>query len=387
MSGDLPGGGQDKRPRVTLELKAEEIRTGGEPQAAIPHVSQQAPQDSAAGGEEGSATPIPPRSNIASRASLAALVTHMVAGLTGGLIALVIGFVAVAEFGSKLTGADPSALNALRQRVSALEKAAPAAAGDFASAADAKRANDQLAALTARLTRAEQRIASVSATPGAPVPAAAPPPSPEIDFKPLLEPVEARVTALEAKVAGVAKVQASDRQSAATTALAVGINNLRRAVISGKPYTAEFGVVQKLGASEAELAALAAARETGLATQETLAQTLTPLVREASRTASGEADSGMMSKLWSEARSIVHIRRTGLVEGDSTDAILARMEVRVKAGDIAAAVKEGKALKGEAAVIMRPWMAQAEARAGADAALDRFEAKLLVALKSEGAKP
>ncbi len=391
---DLPSDGKDKRPRVTLDLTAKEVKTAGngEQTALPPPVSQQAGEDDRLGTENESTTPVPPHANITSRVSIAALVTHLMAGLAGGLLALVIGYVAVEEFGNRVSGNPPAAvmasMDALKQRLAALEKAGPAtAAPDAALSADIKRANEQLASLASRVTRAEQRIAASAATPGAPAPAAEPLPAPEIDLKPMLEPIEARVTALETKVAEVSKHQASDRQTAAATALAVGFNNLRRAVASGKPYAAEFDVVQKLGAAEADISALAPSKATGAATATTLAQTLTPLAREAARIGEGKTgDSGVMSKLWSEARSVVHIRRTGLVEGDSNEAILARMEVRTKAGDIAAAVKEGKALKGEAAVILAPWLAQAGAKASADAALDRIEAKLLVSLKSEGTK-
>ncbi|MBC8048916.1 MAG: hypothetical protein H7X92_02065, partial [Chitinophagales bacterium] len=111
----------------------------------------------------------------------------------------------------------------------------------------------------------------------------------------------------------------------------------------------------------------------------------TPLVKTALRAEYGKDDDSFVSRLWTEAKSVVRIRPTGDVSGDTSAAILARAENRLRARDISAAVGEAETLKGQAAVILQPWLAEAKARATGDAALDEIEAKLLASLKTEGA--
>ena len=70
------------------------------------------------------------------------------------------------------------------------------------------------------------------------------------------------------------------------------------------------------------------------------------------------------------ARSVVVIRRTGPgVKGSGPEAIVARAEVQLDAGDLAGAVETLSALQGKAAEAAEPWLATARAHIAALAAV------------------
>ncbi|MEJ2117302.1 MAG: mitofilin family membrane protein, partial [Alphaproteobacteria bacterium] len=99
------------------------------------------------------------------------------------------------------------------------------------------------------------------------------------------------------------------------------------------------------------------------------------------------ADQSYSSRIWASLKSVVRIRRVGEVEGDTTLAILARAEVRLKKGDLKAALKETLALKGDAANAFKAWQNDAQSRIAVDETLTRVEARLLAALgRTDNAK-
>ena len=77
---------------------------------------------------------------------------------------------------------------------------------------------------------------------------------------------------------------------------------------------------------------------------------------------SGEADSEWQSMFWNRVNDLVSVRATGELEGEGTEAVLARAELRLEEGNLAAAVEELKQLQGPAAEAMAGWRAEAEQR-------------------------
>ena len=60
------------------------------------------------------------------------------------------------------------------------------------------------------------------------------------------------------------------------------------------------------------------------------------------------------------------IRRTDDVTGETTDAIVARAQLKLQQNDIAGAVQELQKLDGASAAAAAPWMKLAQARLGVD---------------------
>ncbi|MDX2265198.1 MAG: mitofilin family membrane protein [Hyphomicrobiales bacterium] len=376
--------GADKRPRVTLDLKATDMTEPAASSRALPPPRDDAPD------AEAPAFEAPRPGQRSSTPSAAVIMTHLLAGIAGGLIALVVAFYGVERFRDRMTVLSAPTAEALRAdlaaasaRVAALERA-PAKPNDEAKAAlqsaktaeaEASKTREIAAALEARIAAVEASLAKSPTATGA---------SAE-SVEAAVGPVQQRIAEAEAKLEALAKAQNTQRSSAAATALAVAAGNLRRAVATGRAYAAEFDAAAKLGAPAGDMAALAPARETGVKTPEQLEKAFTPLAREALRAEARKEDGGLVSRLWLEAKSIVRVRRTGDVAGDDLDAVLARAETRLRARDVNAAIAELKTVKGESAVILAPWLADAGARAAADAALDQIDAKLLASLKTGSA--
>jgi hypothetical protein len=372
-------GGEDKRPRVTLDLKATDVTQDDGARKALPPLENEEPSEPEA---RHTAQPAPrPASGGA-----AMLMTHLAAGLAGGLMALVAAFYGVDRFRDRLVVLSGETAESLRAelsaaqtRVAALEKASaeatPAVDAQAIEQQAVKAAQASLGAALARVDSLEQKLA---AAPTEPLGVS------DAQVKAVIAPIEQRVAAVEAKVAAVVRTQSAQKSSVAATALAVAISNLRRAVANGRAYAAEFDAVAKLGASEADLSALAVGRETGLKSVEALEKAFSPLAKTALRASEGKDDASFVSRLWTEAKSVVRVRRTGEAIGEDLEAVIARAETRLRARDLPAAIKEVETIAGEAGVILQPWLKDAKGRAAADATLDQIEAKLLASLKPEG---
>ena len=73
----------------------------------------------------------------------------------------------------------------------------------------------------------------------------------------------------------------------------------------------------------------------------------------------------------------ITIRETGELEGNSTEARVARAELALKAGDLKSALTDIKAITSRAADVAAPWVAKAQSRMDAIEALDTLDTILL----------
>ncbi len=79
-----------------------------------------------------------------------------------------------------------------------------------------------------------------------------------------------------------------------------------------------------------------------------------------------DAGEGWVSGMVRRVSNLVTVRRVGLVEGDSAEAVVARAEQALESGDLAAATSELTGLTGGAAEAMADWQKGAEARLAGD---------------------
>ena len=68
------------------------------------------------------------------------------------------------------------------------------------------------------------------------------------------------------------------------------------------------------------------------------------------------------------------------VEGDTGDAIIARMEHQLGQGRLAEAIKQSESLSEPARKALGPWLGKARARVDGAAAMRQLETKILTAL-------
>ena len=195
---------------------------------------------------------------------------------------------------------------------------------------------------------------------------------------PKINQMEMRVAALEAKK--------DDPDAAARATLGLALSNLSRAATSAEPFKSELDVVARFLPNEPELAALSDAAAKGVATEASLKERFPALVQTVLDAERQAKDDGFFQRFISNARKLITIRRTGEIAGEDTQAVLARMEERLKLNDLSAAVAQGKGLTGAAAEAAAPWMKEAEARLATTQLLRELTARITTRLATAGAK-
>ncbi|MGD1933130.1 MAG: mitofilin family membrane protein [Candidatus Phaeomarinobacter sp.] len=183
------------------------------------------------------------------------------------------------------------------------------------------------------------------------------------------ESLQGRLTAVESRV---------DRPEAARRAArGIALASLAGVANEGKPFQSELAAVGQLAPDAEQVTALEAASATGVANAPTLLRRFQPVARDALRAdAAGNADS-VWQRFTGNALSLITVRQTGAVEGDGLEAQLARMEVALGDGDVAAAVAEAGAIEGPAAEAIGPWLADARARADVNSLVADLRTSLL----------
>ena len=196
-------------------------------------------------------------------------------------------------------------------------------------------------------------------------------------LQPRVAEMEARVAALEAKK--------EDPDAAARAALGLALANLARAAETASPFRSELDAVASFLPNEPGLAALAGPSATGVATKASLKERFPALVQSVLDAERRAGASGLWARFVANARSLVTVRRTGEIAGEDTEAVIARMEERLRADDLAAAVDEGAKLKGAAAEAAAPWLAEARARVETEGLLRELSAHVAARLsKAKG---
>lgn len=247
---------------------------------------------------------------------------------------------ATGDFGTRIDGLS-SALDAVKADVAALKESAGAAsAGGDATGLQAL--GDRVKALEAALAKAGQaggaapdasalaaiseKVAAVEAAAKAAAEAAAQ--------------GGERIAKLEQSVAGLAGKVAS-QAAQPKIALSIATAALQSAIERGAPFSAELETLAALAPDSAQMADLRAYAEKGVPSRAALAEEVGPAADAMAAAATPvNPDAGFFDRLLHSAESLVTVRPIGTVEGTSVGAIVARMEVAVKAGDFTAAVAE-----------------------------------------------
>ncbi len=187
--------------------------------------------------------------------------------------------------------------------------------------------------------------------------------------------VAAKLDAVRKDVAsrGDGDRRAGDNNRAAA---AVGIAaRLRQAIDAGGPFVADAALLKPLAAGDPVIAAihseLGPFAATGVPTRRALAVEFPEIARRVN--AADVADDSWGERLLSKLKSLVSIRRVGEdTKGMTPEAILARAEAALEAGDLAKSVSEMKTLKSPALDPARDWLTRAEAHLAAQGVVDRL---------------
>jgi hypothetical protein len=373
--------GKDQRPHATLDLTATEVfPEGGSAQGET--------QDTAAkpGGatERLSGPASPPRNDDGAAPPPngarggGGFFTHMAAGLMGAALALILAFYVFGAFREHVTKETNRVAEDLRQLLAASEQRMAALESSIQTGkngagyidARLKAAGSQTGALKQEIAALDTRVKSLE---NAPAPAG-------MTSLESLQPLNAKLADLENRVANLAKAQDRLRSSTGSAALAMAVQNLRRAVGDGKPFATELKTLTALASEPLDVAALEPRRDNGLASIAQLQRDFDSFAKTAIEASRTPGDGSFAGDLLAKARGLVRMRPTGDIPGNAPEAILARAEQRLDGGDLPAAIRESSQLSGPAAGAMAPWLLEAKARAAADETLARIEAKLMTSL-------
>ena len=357
-----------------------------EPEAASPYASwrvvEQAP---------------PPRSRFAALAATA---------IVGGILGFG-GSLALRHFEGALvhTSQSDDRLDALSGRLDALE-----AKGETSSPADLRTA---LAALETRLTAAESTAnkateAAASAQADLQKDIAARPAAPEAapavvsnsGEAPDLEPLAARIGAIEQKLTSLEttlaapkselRARAQDREAAPPAkqgsrpqTLAIVAQSLLHKLESGSPFPEQLAALETLGISADALAPLQAAASGAVPNDKQLAEqfsALAPEIIAADPVNQAGTDEGFLDRVTRHAKGLVHIRRTGEAEDMDAEGIATCIETALADHDLEAAYKLWKQLPGPSAAKSESWGGAVKARLDAINAAKSIEADAVTAL-------
>jgi hypothetical protein len=186
-----------------------------------------------------------------------------------------------------------------------------------------------------------------------------------------------------------ARLAAAEEQLAAPdddrlVALASAVTALGHALHAGLPFENEVLMIDALAPLEflkrAPVETLREAAKTGIRPRPALIADFAPFARQVLRADAERENANWLEKMKGHARALVSIRPVGYAQGNSTGAILARIETRLGRQDLRGAVTEAKALSGPAAKTLGPWLAQVKARLSVEETLAELNGEIIRAL-------
>jgi hypothetical protein len=181
------------------------------------------------------------------------------------------------------------------------------------------------------------------------------------------------------------------RQAAAgLAAQTLAVAELRDALRFSAPFAEQLAAARNVVAADGELAGaldgLAPHAEQGVPTRAELANGFDRAARQAVAAAQGASEPGLLGGVLRRLNDVVTVRRVGAeAEGDGTEAVLARAEAKLDAGDLGAAVAAVQQLPEPAKAEMSGWIQRAQARLSAEQALSRLSGDLMSKLVGAGA--
>ena len=275
---------------------------------------------------------------------------------------------AQAESGGQGGGASTEAVDKLSSRLDALEKQNADLKSTIAEASQAAvAAQNRVGEMQTQLPSAgiDDKVARLDALIGKL--------NAQLDkLTPQLQQMETRIAALEKK--------ADDPDAAQRAALALALANLSRAIEGAGPFKTELETVGSFLPNEEIPSALQDAAATGVPTRAALKDRFEPLIERIFDAERRAGDTTIWDRFAANAASLITVRRTGEISGDSTEAIVARMEEKLKEGDLAGAVAQGGALKGAAADAASSWMQDAQKRLDAEKLVRELTARVTARL-------
>ncbi len=301
---------------------------------------------------------------------------------------------------------DPALRNQVQQlteRLAKLEQRPAAPAAGAAAGVDQQTLDSAVSQLSARIQELEQR-------PAAPANGSAEPDPRVAQLTERLNQIQQRVDAVGNEAQAVGQVRqevdalkqelaavnqaVESRRDAATAAqaLVLAAGQLRSALAAGQPFQQELQAVRAVGSDDAQITqpldAVAGYAAKGVPTQPQLTDRFMAMASDIVRADNQGEGNDWVEQVTGKIATLVTVRRQGGgVVGDGAAAVVARAEAALQAGNLGGAVTELAALKGPAAQVAAPWIADAKARLAANEAAQQLTSRAIGLLsQSAGVK-
>ncbi|MDK1490845.1 hypothetical protein QN219_12310 [Sinorhizobium sp. 7-81] len=248
----------------------------------------------------------------------------------------------------------------LESRLAALEQAAKQPGADGASA-------PQITALEAEVANLTKEVATLKAS---------------------LADAEQSAAAAKAELAGridQAEQKLNEPANDIQMAKAVAVTALKTAIDRGGPFLAELDALRSIAPDDVTVKDLTEDAATGVATRTDLRAAF-PQTADAMLDALNQPDpnAGIFARLVSSAMSGIRIRPVGSVEGDTPEAVIARIEDKLNNGDLKGASLEWGALPEPAKSTGADFKAKLDQRLRVEATIDAAVAQTMTRTGTAG---
>ncbi|MCY1495794.1 hypothetical protein D9M68_297050 [compost metagenome] len=168
-------------------------------------------------------------------------------------------------------------------------------------------------------------------------------------------------------------------------AKAVAVTALKSAIDRGGPFLAELDALRSIAPDEQAVAALAQDAQAGVPTRSDLRREF-PKTADAMLDALNQPDpnEGIFDRLVSSAMSGIRVRPVGSVEGETPEAVIARIEDKLNNGDLKGAALEWDGLPDAAKPAGEAFKAKLDQRLRVEAAIDAAVAATMAKPGTEG---
>lgn len=196
--------------------------------------------------------------------------------------------------------------------------------------------------------------------------------------------VESRFTGFSDRIGDIEAAAKRGADARTDAVLALSLGSLKAAVDDGRPFGTELATARTLGRGTVDLAALEGHAARGVPTTAALIDRFPVVAKAILQATAPAASGGIVDRLLSNAGQAVSIRKVGEVGGDGPEALVARMEERLKARDLTQALSAWKMLPEAGRKASADWAAALETRATVDRALATVTASVLDKLVQTG---
>lgn len=205
------------------------------------------------------------------------------------------------------------------------------------------------------------------------------------DVAEAIAPVSKKIASLEQNLGAVVASESARKANAERIVLSLELSNLKRVLDRGAPYGSELAEVKKIAGDAVDVGSLEAHKRTGVPSGQELTRQFSSVAYKIINAQNAPQDDTRINRLWAAARSIVQVRRTDIpAEENTAEAAVARIEKRLKDGDMSGALALAEKLPDRAKTPAGDWIGKLAARASVDRAIAKIEDQLKASLGGAG---